>query len=42
MKDRVDLLNGNFKIDSKPNKGTTILITFKITNPIPIKTIEVP
>lgn len=39
MKDRVDLINGNFTIDSKPHRGTKIMITFKATNAITFKTI---
>ena len=40
MKDRADLLNGNLIIDSKPNKGTQIMITFKATTAIAYQTIE--
>lgn len=41
MKDRVDLLNGNLTITSKPNKGTQIMISFKATKTIPFTTIAV-
>ncbi|RKS85780.1 two-component system nitrate/nitrite sensor histidine kinase NarX [Orbus hercynius] len=39
MRDRAELLNGHFVIDSEPNKGTKIMITFK-SNHIPFTVIE--
>ncbi|OCL19029.1 hypothetical protein A9G07_10490 [Gilliamella sp. wkB72] len=40
MRDRVEILNGNLTINSKPNLGTEIVITFKATTMIPFKMIE--
>lgn len=40
MRDRVGILNGNLTINSKPNLGTEIVITFKATTIIPFKMIE--
>lgn len=40
MRDRVGILNGNLTINSKPNLGTEIVITFKATTMIPFKMIE--
>lgn len=37
MRDRVNLLNGAFKIDSTPGKGTTIQITVPVKNNEPIE-----
>ncbi|OTQ73288.1 nitrate/nitrite two-component system sensor histidine kinase NarX [Gilliamella sp. N-G2] len=40
MRDRVGVLNGNLVINSKPNMGTEIVVTFKATNTIPCKMIK--
>ena len=40
MRDRVEILNGNLTINSKPNLGTEIVVTFKATTMIPVRRIE--
>ena len=40
MRDRIEILNGNLVIDSKPNKGTQIVVTFKAMESTPLKIIE--
>ncbi|MWP62374.1 nitrate/nitrite two-component system sensor histidine kinase NarX [Gilliamella sp. Pas-s25] len=40
MRDRVETLNGNLTIDSPPNKGTQIMVTFKANKTIPFQAIK--
>ncbi|NUF27837.1 nitrate/nitrite two-component system sensor histidine kinase NarX [Gilliamella sp. ESL0254] len=40
MRDRVEILNGNLAIDSNPNQGTQIVVTFKANKTIPFKAIK--
>ncbi|MWN05201.1 nitrate/nitrite two-component system sensor histidine kinase NarX [Gilliamella sp. Pas-s95] len=37
MRDRVEILNGNLAIDSNPNQGTQIVVTFKANKTIPLQ-----
>nr|WP_179854589.1 nitrate/nitrite two-component system sensor histidine kinase NarX [Gilliamella apicola] len=40
MRDRVEILNGNLSIKSKPHVGTQIVVAFKANKTIPLKKID--
>jgi two-component system, NarL family, nitrate/nitrite sensor histidine kinase NarX len=40
MRDRVEILNGNLSINSKPHVGTQIMVAFKANKTIPLKKID--